>query len=164
VNRFRVTTAVLICASLLALTACAGEDPPATSAGSIPGAAATPSAAIATSAPPAAAGGTSDKELCESAKKAGEDMKDELISALQAGGEPSPALFKEILTTMNEKMTTLSAEGDSEVANAMKEFGGEAAQAAKAADPAGAADNSAFEKAGADVTAACKPVGVDVNF
>jgi hypothetical protein len=38
------------------------------------------------------------------------------------------------------------------------------AEAAEAADPAGAADNPAFQKAGAAITAACKPTGINVNF
>jgi hypothetical protein len=91
-------------------------------------------------------------------------MRNELIKVVQSGGEPSPALFKKILTDMNETMTTLSAAGDGEVAEAMKAFGAQAAESAKAADPADAADNPTFEKAGAAVTAACKPTGINVNF
>jgi hypothetical protein len=110
-------------------------------------------------------GGKSDKELCESAKKVGDDMKATLIAAFKSDEEPSPAVFKKILTDLDEKVTTLaSAGGDSKVATAMKQFGAQASKAAAAADPAGAADNAAFEKAGADLTAACKAAGVNVIF
>lgn len=98
-------------------------------------------------------------------KAAGEKMKGDLIAALRSGGEPSPALFKKILTDMNGEMERLAAlGGDSEVATSLTKFGEQAAKAAKSADPAGAADNPAFEKAGADITDACKPTGVNVNF
>lgn len=157
----------------MALTACGGEET-TTTAGSTPSASTAPTsaAASASSAPsPSAAagatggtGGTSDKKLCESAKKAGDDMKAQLVAALQSG-EPSPAVFKKILTDLEGKMTTLaSSGGDSKVATALKRFGVEASKAAAEADPANAADNPAFEKAGADITAACKAAGVSVNF
>lgn len=163
---------------MAALTACAGDDA-ATTAGSTPAASTAPSAASSAAvaapattstapsaaSPSAAAGGTSDKELCTAAKKAGDDMKQDLITALQSGADPSPALFKKIFTEMSKEMATLSAAGgDGEVASAMKKFGVEAANAAKAADPADDAGNPAFEKAGAAVTAACEPTGVNVNF
>lgn len=107
----------------------------------------------------------SDKELCESANKAGRDMKDALMAILKSGKEPSAADYKKILTDLNEQLTTLaSAGGDTEVATALKQFGAEAAKAAAAADPENAVDNPAFEKAGSDITTACKAAGVDVNF
>ena len=71
-NILRVASAALICGSLLTLTACAGEDS-TTSGSAQPGAAAPTSAAA-----PAAAGKT-DKELCESAKKAGEEMTEDQL-------------------------------------------------------------------------------------
>ena len=54
---------------MMALAAC-GEEETSTRAGAAPSASAGPS-----SAPPAPAGTTSDKELCESAKKAGEEIE-----------------------------------------------------------------------------------------
>ncbi|WP_447140088.1 hypothetical protein [Micromonospora sp. LZ34] len=148
----------------MAVAACGGEDT-ATTAGSTPSAA--PSSAAAASSAPAssaATGGKSDKELCESAKKVGDEMKAALVAAMQAG-DPSPAVFKQILTDLDQKMTSLVSAGhDSKVATAIKLFGAEASKAAAAADPATAADNPAFEKAGADITAACKTAGVNVNF
>ncbi|MER7892933.1 hypothetical protein ABTX15_24235 [Micromonospora sp. NPDC094482] len=162
----RVPAVVLISACLMALAAC-GEEDAATTAGPSPAVSAAPSSADVTpsSAPSSpAAGGRSDKELCESAKKVGDDQKAALIAAMQSG-EPSPADFKKILTEMSEQMATLaSAGGDSDVATAMSSFGAQASKAAAAADPVGAADNAAFEKAGADITAACKAAGVSVNF
>lgn len=165
-KRFRGTCAVLICAAL-ALTACSGEDAD-TTAGPTPTTSATSSAAAsaAPTASTAAAGAVApgDKKLCESVKKAGDEMRKDFIAAMQSGGGPSPALLKKVLNQMNKKMTTLSAGSDSKVAGAMKKFGAQAAKSAKAADPATAASNSAFEKAGANLTAACKPTGVNVNF
>ena len=164
-KRFGVTSAVLTCAALLTLSACGGEDAAPTT-GSAPAASvAAPPAAASSAAAPAAGGGADDKKLCESVKKAGEDMKAELVTAMSSGEMPTPAVFQKILTGLEAKLTTLAAEGgDSELADALKRFGAEAAKAAKAADPATAADNPAFEKAGADITAACKPTGVNVNF
>ncbi|GAA2216648.1 hypothetical protein ACFY2R_05495 [Micromonospora olivasterospora] len=107
----------------------------------------------------------SDKDLCESAKKASDEMKTKLVAAVQAGKESDPAMFKEILTGLEQKFTTaVSSGGDSKVATAMKQFATEAGKAASAADPATAADNPAFEKAGADLTAARKTAGVTVNL
>lgn len=168
VKRFGVTSAGLLCASLLTLAACGSGDDTATTAGSAPSAAAT-TAAPASAAPsaPVAADGASkgDKEICESVKKAGEDMKAGLITALSSGEEPSPAVFKKILTDMNNEVSSLAESGgDSKVVAALKEFGAQAAKAAKAADPAEAASNPDFEKSGAALTAACKTTGVDVNF
>jgi hypothetical protein len=150
----------------MGLAACSGEDTATTTTTApAPVASVAPSA---TSAPVRAvpsSSGASDKEICASVKKAGDKMKTELIAALQSGGDPSPALFKKILTDMNEEMDRLAAVGgDSEVAATLTKFGKEAAKAASSADPAGAADNPEFEKAGADITAACEPTGVDVNF
>ncbi len=122
------------------------------------------------SAPPSSAAaqtarGASDKELCQSAKKAGDEMKAALVAALKAGKDPSPALFRKILTELTEKVTTVAATGvDGKVVTAMNQFGVEAAKAAAAADPAEAADNPAFEKAGKDLAAACKAAGVTVTF
>jgi hypothetical protein len=170
VKRFRTASTLLICATLLTLTACGGNDDTSAAAGpgpTAPAAAPASSAAAPTSpAADAAGGGGSDKEICESVKKAGEDMKSSLITALQSGGDPSPALFKKILTQMNKEMETLAAaaESDSKVGASLEAFGKQAAKAASSSDPASAADNPEFEKAGAAITAACKPAGVDVNF
>jgi hypothetical protein len=171
VKLFRVTSSLFICASVLALAACGGADE--TKAGSAPAASSTVAAPAATptSSTPAdsAAGGTSDQDLCESAHEAGEKMKKDFIAAFQAsgGGElPPVAELKKILTDLNDELSGLASAGaeDSEVVAALEKFGSEAAKAAKASDPATAADNPAFEKAGSDITAACKSAGVKVNF
>lgn len=150
----------------MTLAACGTEDS-ATTAGSAPSAvASSPAAAAVSSSPaPAATGATSDKELCESAKKAGQDMKAAFVAALQSGEEPTPATFKKILNDLDEKLTTVAAAGgDTKVVAALKQISAEAAKAAKAADPAAAADNPAFAKAGKDLSAACKAVGVNATF
>ncbi len=167
-NRFRSSAVVLTCVSLLTLTACAGEEaaPPAASAPSTT--AAVPSTAPTTSAPSAAAGAetVSDKKLCESAKKAGDAMKEALVSALRSGAEPSPALFEKTFTDLEKELTTVAATGagDSKVVAALGQFSAEAAKAAAAADPGAAADSPAFAKAGANLSAACKKVGVHATF
>jgi hypothetical protein len=171
VKPFRIASSLFLSACVLALAACGGADE--TTAGSAPAASATTaaSAAAPTSAAPAdsAGGGTSDKELCESANKAGEKMKKDFIAAFQAsgGGELPPAAeLKKVLTELNDELSALAKSGaeDSKVVAALKTFGVEAAKAAKASDPATAADNPKFEKAGSDITAACKAAGVTVNF
>ncbi|HEX5543341.1 MAG TPA: hypothetical protein VFX60_17605 [Micromonospora sp.] len=107
----------------------------------------------------------SDKELCESAKKAGEESKAALITIMKSGKEPSAADYKKMLTEMGETLTTLaSAGGDSKVATAIRQMGAEASKAAAASNPEEAVENPAFEKAGADLTDACKTTGINVNF
>ncbi|WBB79618.1 hypothetical protein O7606_26320 [Micromonospora sp. WMMD882] len=165
-NLARVTSAIVMCAVLTTLAACGGEDA-ADPAGSSSTTSSAPSSAATTasSAPSASTAGASDKDLCESAKKAGDEMKAELVKAVSSGSEPTPAVFQKILTDLEKAVTGLAATGgDSPVATALKQFGVEAAKAASEADPAAAADNPAFEKAGADITAACRAAGVDVNF
>lgn len=166
-KRFRFDSVLLTLASLMTLAACGDEDS-TTAAGSAPSASAAPSspaASASASASASATGTLSDKELCNSAKKAGDDMKAKVIAAVQSGGDPAPAVFKEILGDLEEKVTALaSAGGDGKVPAAMKRIAAEAGKAAAAADPATAADNPAFEKAGKDLTAACKAAGVNVIF
>ncbi|MEO3748552.1 hypothetical protein [Plantactinospora sp. B5E13] len=159
----------MICASLITLSACGGEEPENT-AGSTPStSAAAPSAsAPASSAPASAPAGaaTGDKELCESVKKAGEEMMDAFVAAFTSGNEPDSAELKKVLTDLSKELETLAASGgaDSKVVAALKGFGAEASKAASAADPMTAAENPAFEKAGSEITAACKTAGVTVNF
>jgi hypothetical protein len=156
----RAISAALFCGFLMTLSACAEE--------ATPTAASTP-AGSATSAPAsaaAAAGGKTDKELCESAKKLGDEMTSAVVEGLKAAnGDPSPDVFKKILTDMEAGMTTLIATGgDGKVTAAMKQIAAESGKAAAAADPVTASDTPAFAKAGADLTAACKAAGVVVKF
>ncbi|MFC4019462.1 hypothetical protein ACFOW4_16175 [Micromonospora sp. GCM10011542] len=171
-KRFRVFSTMLISASLMTLAACGGEDT-TTTAGSTPSATTASSAAASASSAPSASTGTtaamSDKELCEAVEKAGNEMRPALAaamqSALQSGEEPSPVVFKEILTGLEQKITkAVPAGANSEAATAVKRFAAEAAKAAAAKNPVDASENPAFEKAGADITAACKAAGVTVNF
>jgi hypothetical protein len=108
----------------------------------------------------------SDKKLCQSAKQASDEMREDLVAAVSSGSEPSPALFQKILSGLQNEVTRVATTGatDSKVVAALERFGAEAGKAANAADPATAADNPAFEKAGASLTAACKSAGVNVNF
>ncbi|MGW3896599.1 hypothetical protein ACWD6L_15520 [Micromonospora profundi] len=155
----RFASAVLILAAATALAAC-GDGDAATNAASTAPTSAAPSAAATSTAPSPAAPAMSDKEICESAQKASDEMKAELLKIVSAG-EPSAADYKKILAGLEERVTSLAtAGGDSKLATALKTFGAEAAKAAAAADPATAADNPAFEKAGADITTACKAAGV----
>jgi hypothetical protein len=148
---------------MLTLAAC-GEDDTATTAGSTPPASAPASVPATVPSSPAGADTANDKKLCASAESAGQAMKKELIAALQVSDSPSPAAYKKILAGLDKKMTTLAAGGDGAVATAIKKMGTEASKAAAAADPVEAAANPTFEKAGTDLTAACKAVGVTVNF
>ena len=155
----------------MALAACGEET--GTTAGTAPSATApsatapsptpvlpSPSAAVPTTAT------VSDKKLCETAKKASADMKGALTNALKSGEAPSPALFGKVLSGLEKKMNTAAATGDpaSPVTAALTAFGAQAGEAAKAADPAAAAANPAFEKAGTTLSSARRKAGVAVTF
>ncbi|WP_158603497.1 hypothetical protein [Micromonospora radicis] len=172
-NRIRSSALALTCASVLALTACGGDGTAAPTPSATPTTApattaaapsATPSAAPATSAPTADAAG--DKKLCQALKKAGNDSKQALVSALRSGKEPTPALFAKVYTDMAKELGKVAGSGspDSRVVTAVAEFRAQVTEAAAAADPAAASEKPAFQKTGANVTAACEPTGVDVNF
>ncbi|MEV1076139.1 hypothetical protein [Micromonospora parva] len=156
----RLTSALLILAATTALAAC-GDGDKATNAGSTTPAptSAAPSSAAATPASSAAAGGANDKQVCESVKKANDEMRAELVKVATTG-DASAADFKKILTELEQKVSAVAATGDGKLADALRAFGAEAAKAAAAADPATAADNPAFEKAGKDISTACKAQGV----
>ncbi|WP_433392464.1 hypothetical protein [Micromonospora sp. KLBMP9576] len=167
-NRFRLTCTVVLSTALLALAGCGEEDSTST-ADSAPSA----SAAATSTAPSAAApssstgatGGASDKELCQNAKSAGDEMKGAFLTAMQSGKEPEPAVFQEIMKGLEQKMVTAAkAGGDGKVAGLMRDFATEAAKVAAAADPGTAAASPAFEKVGKDLSAACKAVGVNATF
>jgi hypothetical protein len=170
VTPLRITGRLLIAASLLALGACGADEATPTAASTTAVSVAPSSPAATTAAPSATAaggttGGKNDKKLCQNVQQAGDDMRQQLVDTLQSGAEPTPAVFRKILNDLDTKVTALAAAGgDSAVAAALKTFGAEAAKAAQDADPASAASNPTFEKAGADITAACKPSGVLVNF
>ncbi|MEV0004139.1 hypothetical protein AB0H28_17890 [Micromonospora sp. NPDC050980] len=170
----RIAPIVLACA-LATLTACGGEDPDteagaAATSASAPAAttsaATTPAPAVSSPAAsaPAAPGTAGDKQLCQSVKKSGDEMRARLVSAVQNGGDPDAEVTK-ILTEMGRTATALaSTGGDSAAGTALKKFGAENIKAAKAADPSAAADSPAMEKAGADLNAACEAVGVTTTF
>ncbi|WP_434741112.1 hypothetical protein [Micromonospora sp. SH-82] len=153
-NRLRVFP-VALTLSLLALTACGGEE--STDA---------ESAAAPTSAP--AVETLSDKELCEKISKDFQEMQQRIVKeAMATEGEPSPALTKEILTEMEKRMAAAVAAGgpDSEVAPAIKEMSTHVVRLGAEADPqAAAADDTAGEKAAKDLNTACAKAGVTTNF
>ncbi|WP_030490981.1 hypothetical protein [Micromonospora chokoriensis] len=162
----RLASALLILAATTALAAC-GDSDKATTAGSTtptPTSAAPSSVATSAAAPPAsspAAGAASDKQLCEAAKKASDEMRVELVKVATTG-EASAADYQKILSGLDKKVAEVAATGDGKLAAALRKFGAEAAKAAAAADPATAADNPAFEKAGKEISTACKAVGVNL--
>ncbi|TDB77028.1 hypothetical protein [Micromonospora sp. KC723] len=165
-TRARFSTVVLTSVSLLTLAACGGEEPSTTAA---PTPSTTTSATAdtpsATGSSAAAADPASDKKLCEAAKKIGDESKAAVVKAVSSGQDPTP-LMKKAYTDMAEGMVATAATGGSgsEVATALAAFGTEAGKVAGAADMTAAADGAGLRKASADANAACKQVGVNVNF
>ncbi|MGC5032167.1 hypothetical protein [Micromonospora sp. DT229] len=149
--------------TVFALTACGGDDTeaPATSASAPASASATPQASA-----PAAAAGEDDKKVCEAVQKAGDESKEVLFDALQAGKEPTAKMLSETYTDMAAALGKAadSASTDSKVANAVKEFQAAVAEAAESSDPVAAGDTAAFQKTATNLTAVCKEAGVDINF
>ncbi|GIE99606.1 hypothetical protein Ari01nite_70710 [Paractinoplanes rishiriensis] len=148
---------------MLTLTACGGADEAGAPTATATTAASAPAATPTSEAAPAAAG-ADDKKICESVKKAGEEMKAELVKAVQAGEDfESPEAMKKIISGLHEKLVPLAASaGDSEVGAALTAFSEEAAKSLAAKDPS--ANEKEFEKTGTAITAACKPTGVNAGF
>jgi hypothetical protein len=156
----RVLPAVLIGVSLMALTACGGDDTPAASPP-----AATAAVETTAAAEPAGAPAAGDKKLCEDAEKAGKAMKTELIKVMsESQGEMPTAEVKKILAGLGDELTKVAGTSDSAVGTAVKDFAAKSTEASSAADPVTASDNPAYEKSGKDLTAACKAAGVKVAF
>ncbi|SCG38910.1 hypothetical protein [Micromonospora halophytica] len=165
-NRARFSSIVLACASVVALSACGGEDPsPVTAPSPSTAASATTGAPSLSPSAAAAADPATDKKLCESAKKISDDSRAAVVKAASSGADPTPAL-KKAYSEMAKGMAATVATGDSgsEVVTALTAFGTEAGKVATAADMATAADNPAFQQAGTKANAACQKVGVNLNF
>ncbi|MEV4491816.1 hypothetical protein AB0K04_17085 [Micromonospora coxensis] len=165
-NRARFLTVVLACASVVALSACGGEDPsPVTLPSPSATASATTAAPSVAPSSAAAADPAADKKLCESAKKIADDSRSAVVKAATSGADPTPAL-KKAYADMAKGMAATAATGasGSEVTAALTAFGTEAGKVATAADMTTAADSPAFQQAGTKANAACKKVGVDLNF
>jgi hypothetical protein len=159
VNRLRTVSTGLLCVSLMTLAGCGGDETTTATPASTPSAAAT----VASSAP--AVTTAADKTLCESVKKAGEEMKTQLIDLFKSGEQPTPAAYKKILVSLSDRLTAAaSSASDGAVSSAVRGFAAEATKAAATADPATAVDNPAFEKTATAITTACKPTGVKANF
>ena len=162
VIRFRLVCAALTGVSLMSLAACGGADSPAAAPAPV-APAATSDAPAPSAAAPGGGSAAGDKKLCEAAGKADKAMRGELVKVVQSG-KFDTASMQRILGGLADEMTAAAGEGDSKVATTMRQFAAQANEAAKAADPATAADNPAFEKTGKDLTAACKAAGVTLSF
>ncbi|MDP9794107.1 hypothetical protein J2S43_002619 [Catenuloplanes nepalensis] len=157
----------VFCASALALSACGGGDDSNTGAS----APATSGAPVATTGAPAtsearaaaAAAAASDKEICDAAVRATTAFTKKLTETLQAGKEFSNADVQAAWTAMATELAVAEG-GDSAVAKAAQTLTAELKTAAAAPDPTVAEESPAYQKAGADLDAACKAVGVDINF
>ncbi|GIJ21239.1 hypothetical protein [Micromonospora lutea] len=149
--------------TVLALTACGGEqaDAPDSSAP-----AATSAAPGADAPASTAADAADDKTICQTVKEAGDESKQVLFDALQAGKEPTAEMLSESYTDMATALGKAAGTGspDSKVVVAIKEFQAQVTQAVDSSDPVAYGDKPAFQKAAANLTATCKDTGVDVNF
>ena len=167
VKRNRLFALALAGASVLALTACGGEqvDAPAPSASATPAPATTGAAPTPDASTPAAADAAGDKKICQAVKEAGDESKQLLFEALQAGKEPTAQMLAESYTDMATNLGKAADTGspDSKVVLAIKEFQTQVTEAAAASDPVAAGDKPAFQKTAANQTAVCKETGVDIN-
>ncbi|MFY1703477.1 MULTISPECIES: hypothetical protein [Micromonospora] len=165
-NQLRLVPVVLACVSLLALSACGGEDS-TSSAGSTSSDTTSAAPAASSPAPAAPADPASDKEVCEEAAKASTEMKQAIMKiAMDSGNDPSADDAKKVMTELAQKMSAAAATGspDSPVVTALTAFNAEVTKAASAADPATAIDNEAIEKASKDLGTACEKAGVKATF
>ena len=106
-----------------------------------------------------------DKTVCESVKKAGDEMKTQFIDVFKASEKPTPAVYKRILTALGDRLdTVIEGAGDGPVSAAVRAFTAEISKGAAAADPAAAINTPAFEQAASAITAACRPTGVNPGF
>jgi hypothetical protein len=173
VNRLRAVPAVLALA-LLTLTACGGgesTEPTAAPTSGTPAASAPAptSGSPATSAPaasaPAAGQTRTDKQLCQQITMEYQMIQQRIVKEA-AGGDPSPALAKKLLTDLEKQMTAVvsGAAPGSTVAPAITEMAGHVGKLAAAADPAAADDDPAAEKAAKALNTACTKAGAPTNF
>lgn len=154
---------MLIGVSLMALTACGGDDTTAAPAPA-PTTAAAP-AATDEAAAPADGPAPDDKKLCTEAAAAAKKMTADLVEVMKASqGEMPTAEMKKILAGLGDDLTKVAGSSDSEVGAAIKDFAAKSTEAAAAADPVTATDNEGYEQSGKDINAACKTAGVKVNF
>jgi hypothetical protein len=162
----RTVSAGLICAASMTVAACGskGAEPTAAPAPAATTAAASSAPTAAASSAPAVAT-AADKTLCESVKKAGDEMKTQLIDVFKSGEKPTPTAYRKILTGLGGRLdTAASTAGDGPVATAIRDFAAVATTAAATDDPAKAIEDPSFEKTATAITVACKPTGVNANF
>ena len=166
VSRIRTVIAGLICAALTTTAGCSGTAAEPTAAPA-PATTAAPAPATTTAAVSSAPGGTTaaDKTLCESVKKAGEQMKTQFIDVFKASEDATPAVYKKILNSLGNSLdAAITGVGDGPVVAAVRPFTAETSKAASAADPAAAINTPAFEQTAKGITTACQPTGVNANF
>ncbi|WP_328344148.1 hypothetical protein [Micromonospora sp. NBC_00421] len=168
-----MSTVALTCVSVLALAACSTAEPSTTAAPSA-SASTAPSASPATTdpattgpattGPAAAADPAADKKLCTTAKKIADETKADVVKAATSGGDPAPALKKAYSEMATGLAKATAGTPASEAATALAAFGAAAGRVATAPDMAAAAGRPEFQKTSAMANAACKKVGVDINF
>ncbi|MBU2662632.1 hypothetical protein KOI35_03855 [Actinoplanes bogorensis] len=169
--RLRTVLTALIGASFMTLAACGGDDttaawtePAATTATSA-APAAEPTDAAPADAAPAAADAPTDKAICNAAGKADKAFKAELIQLLQsAQGEPSDADMAKVLGGLGTELEKAAGSSETKVGLAVKKFAAGAAEVANSASPMTEIENPEYEASGKAITAACKTVGVTVNY
>lgn len=170
VSRIRTVTAGLICAALTTAAGCSGtaaEPTAAPAPAATTTTAASPATASSSAAASSAPGGTTaaDKTVCESVKKAGEQMKTQFIDVFKASEDATPAVYKKILNSLGNSLNAaVAGASDGPVVAAVRAFTAETSKAASAADPAAAINTPAFEQAAKGITTACEPTGVNANF
>ena len=171
VNRIRTVAAGLICAALTTAAGCSGTAAEPTAApapaATTTAAAASPATASSSAAASSAPGVTTaaDKTLCESVKKAGEQMKTQFIDVFKASEDATPAVYKKILNSLGNSLNAaVAGASDGPVVAAVRAFTAEMSKAASAADPAAAINTPDFEQTAKGITTACKPTGVNANF
>jgi hypothetical protein len=159
----RIITAVLAGVCVVSLSACSEEAATSTAQPTAANTAATPGATTEAAAPPAAAA-PSDKEICESANKASESMKDAMTTIYQTTGDLKPADQQKVLADLAKQLDKAVGTSETEVGKAVKLISSQATEAAAAKDPTAALDTPESEKSGEALNAACKKAGVTTQY
>ncbi|MEV6600725.1 hypothetical protein AB0M36_28325 [Actinoplanes sp. NPDC051346] len=163
-KRIRSTATVLISVSLLALTACGGNDTDA-KAGSTPPAVSTGATSAAATSAPAPVNGTGDAKLCAEAQASAKAWNADLTAVMKSaeGKETPVSEIQEAHADFASALNAVAGGGDSKAAAAAKELATHVGKAATATDPLKGSYTPGFEKSIKDLTAACKAAGVKFN-
>ncbi|GAB7044606.1 MULTISPECIES: hypothetical protein [Catenuloplanes] len=160
-KNIRLMASTVFCVSVLALTACGGDDSTTSTddtAAAAPSAVATTGAPAASEAP--AAAGASDKEICEAAVANTKAFQKKMTDSLAAGKTIGDADVKAGWSDLAGVLAVAEG-GDSDVAKAAQAYVKELNTAAAAADTTAAGESPALGKANSDFNAACSAVGVE---